>query len=781
MAQLPDFPSVWEPYSADSLLDLCVRRCLRVPSLLLEPSGHLRLGLSLPAGICERLLRLRGEELPPPGDAFLQLFADPSTTRLERVDIRGWEVTDVGLNIIARHPVTHLDVSQCQRLTSKALDVINAMRPHLRSLVLGDVTSPIVFARGEDTDRPILQASNLRKLSWSGLREPGFGAPDPSWARRPYAARLVAPLKLLTHLDLSKCGPLGDLSCLTKLEGLTALVLFGVPWLQESVASLCQLKELRHLDISQWHEKHGVYQHPNQVLQQLVDSLPHLTSLDISGTNLAGSGVLGRDGALLDGSSKDAVPMELPLTDIPGLKNRVNRPLEFLGLFNTAHEACYRHHIPAKRIAGDANEEQILMSAQVYQERAEVLQKVLNDLFHVFRYEACSYPRLALDVVMAAMARHLPEKHIQIAGSASLFYIVKGEEKENFNIKIKRRIIKALLDAMCSHRNDTTMLRNGCLTLIHFKIPQDVVGYKLFDYERLVDILLHIVSQDDQDDFVQRIGIYLLNSLACQVDGMQKQLVGDKGAITIMLQLIEARLYRGSSDEVMETAWSTMWNVTDETPVNCQRFLDGGGMVLFLECLRAFTDKPELLRNMMGLLGNVAEVKKLRPRLMKDEYLQVFSDLLDSTSDGIEVSYNAAGILSHIASDGPELWEQHGIRSVSREQVLGRMVRAIERWTLATKRNINYRSFEPILRLLSVDHTPEAQHWAVWALANLTKVYPDKYCPLIREEGGVELLQRLLNSSKTYERIKELARIIIEQCTLYERNGCIHEDLDEVL
>ncbi|KAM7303846.1 protein zer-1 homolog [Ixodes scapularis] len=146
-------------------------------------------------------------------------------------------------------------------------------------------------------------------------------------------------------------------------------------------------------------------------------------------------------------------------------------------------------------------------------------------------------------------------------------------------------------------------------------------------------------------------------------------------------------------------------------------------MALFLQCLQAFTDKPELLRNMMGLLGNVAEVKELRPRLMKDDYLQVFSDLLDSTSDGIEVSYNAAGILAHLVSDGAEQWERHGIRAVRRDQVLARMGRAIERWALLAKRNINYRSFEPILRLLGVRHTPQAQHWAVWALANLTQVY----------------------------------------------------------
>lgn len=46
---------------------------------------------------------------------------------------------------------------------------------------------------------------------------------------------------------------------------------------------------------------------------------------------------------------------------------------------------------------------------------------------------------------------------------------------------------------------------------------------------------------------------------------------------------------------------------------------------------------------MMGLLGNVAEVRDLRHYLMTPEYVTVFSKLLDSWSDGIEVSYNAAG------------------------------------------------------------------------------------------------------------------------------------------
>jgi Zyg-11 protein homolog len=141
---------------------------------------------------------------------------------------------------------------------------------------------------------------------------------------------------------------------------------------------------------------------------------------------------------------------------------------------------------------------------------------------------------------------------------------------------------------------------------------------------------------------------------------------------------------------------------------------------------QCFPDKDELLRNMMGLLGNVAEVKRLRYRLMTPEYITVFSELLDSNSDGIEVSYNAAGVLAHIASDGAEAWT---IQSPSREDVLNRMFMAIERWNLETERNINYRSFEPILGLISCYDTPACQIWAVWALANLTKVS-------LREEDG---------------------------------------------
>lgn len=63
-----------------------------------------------------------------------------------------------------------------------------------------------------------------------------------------------------------------------------------------------------------------------------------------------------------------------------------------------------------------------------------------------------------------------------------------------------------------------------------------------------------------------------------------------------MLNLINDRLNRKVFDDVMEVAWSTMWNVTDETAINCERFLDGKGMEYFLGCLKVsfhFNDKEK--------------------------------------------------------------------------------------------------------------------------------------------------------------------------------------------
>ena len=143
---------------------------------------------------------------------------------------------------------------------------------------------------------------------------------------------------------------------------------------------------------------------------------------------------------------------------------------------------------------------------------------------------------------------------------------------------------------------------------------------------------------------------------------------------------------------------------------------------------------------MIGLLGNIAEVPQLRPKLMTGEFVEEVVSLLDSVKDSCELSYTAAGVLAHILSDGPTAWT---IERPERGEVLERMSRAITKWDMTSKRNINYRTFEPLLRLGRIRHTPQCQMWAVWAMANLTSVTPS-YCGLVLEEGGLPLLEEIM-------------------------------------
>nr|CAD7260997.1 unnamed protein product [Timema shepardi] len=124
-----------------------------------------------------------------------------------------------------------------------------------------------------------------------------------------------------------------------------------------------------------------------------------------------------------------------------------------------------------------------------------------------------------------------------------------------------------------------------------------------------------------------------------------------------------------------------------------------------------------------------------------------------------------------MASDGPNTWTLDVPR---REVVLQRMVDAINRWDLRTERNINYRSFEPISYLAKIYHTPQCQHWAVWALANLTTVYPAKYCFLLESEGGLTLLQEIIQHDQPYGQIKELAMMVIKNCRQFREQVALH-------
>lgn len=572
--------------------------------------------------------------------------------------------------------------------------------------------------------------------------------------------RVLEPLKCLRTLDLSHWTRVDDLRCVHPLN-LTTLILYDVPDLYKAIDSIIQLTELRYLDISQGQRDTGQYPKPCTSLHRLVTHLPLLEKLDISSTNLASPP------SVNDWPVKSEELWDGPVrSDIVGLRF-LAKPLVYLGLFN-CDNASHFGEIPATSISGDADENQIITALQMYKDRAGLLQMVLNESYQLYRF-GNSAPLTrhteALHLVLGAMQRHLHDSTLQIAGSASLFYIIR---KVAMNRDTKKQVVSALLSGMETHMEEQVMVRNCCLSLCQFEIPQEI----LFDYSRLAVLLVQVLQHHNADNLTQRIVVFLLNSMACHVEGDQKVQVGSFGAIEMILDQIKRKLANSTCDDVMEVGWSFLWNITDETPVNCERFLKAEGLSLFQKCFEAFTVERELVRNMMGLIGNIAEVDELRSQLMKDDYVKIFVALLDLVEDSIEISYNSAGVLAHMVSDGDVAWEKLTIKRV---EVMESIVKATAAWKLDTRRFINYRSFRPILRLLPLWHAYASQHWAVWALANLTTTDGAKYCVYVTEEGGLPLLLQLASDPRTTEGTRHLASIVLQNIDRTKTQAAIEE------
>lgn len=69
---------------------------------------------------------------------------------------------------------------------------------------------------------------------------------------------------------------------------------------------------------------------------------------------------------------------------------------------------------------------------------------------------------------------------------------------------------------MENHMDEQVMVRNCCLSLCQFEIPQEI----LFNYGRVASLLVRVLEAHNSDLLTQRIVVFLLNSMACHVEGI---------------------------------------------------------------------------------------------------------------------------------------------------------------------------------------------------------------------------------------------------------------------
>lgn len=329
----------------ESLLDLCLDYILNHLDTICknEPNSenfHLRDNVALPVEICERLLTGLLNRNKRRIHNFVNIFRDRQCTRLKRVKLRNVDIEDKSLKILLQHRLTELELNNCSSLGSSCLKYVTAYGNKLQTLTIGENTNIfpadtfhiLNYESSDYFDRGyIILTPSLKRLTIKNVES----------LQPQFYMLLLKPLENLTYLDLSNCSDLADLCYTEHLINLSSLILYNVDKIEYITPSICKLKSLRHLDISQSKEEHGRYENGSQLLSTIVENLPKLVSLDISGTNLAGRGVA---------ESRETHNGAAVASDIPGLISRVNNPFQFLGLYDAQHDACLRHDIPAKLV-----------------------------------------------------------------------------------------------------------------------------------------------------------------------------------------------------------------------------------------------------------------------------------------------------------------------------------------------------------------------------------------------------------------------------------------------
>ncbi|CAG2114481.1 unnamed protein product, partial [Medioppia subpectinata] len=322
--------------SPDSLLHTCVRYVLREG---LRP-------MSLPREICDLLIHVYREthmndsELMTDSlSKFLSQFR-ANNSRVCLANFADLSINDETLvSFLKEHSksITYLDVSNCRQLTSRALTLINTALTRvvdpchpspLRTLIIGRSAHIL-------SDFEKLSSNSYLINSLLAIRKLVIHEWNPIDASAPYLKYLINSEMehSLQHLDLSNGSAIGDGSPLEQLRSLKTLILYNCPELHLAINNIVKITTLRCLDISATDDRCGhVYEEPNEQLALIVNSLPELTRLDISGTNLAGD----------------------RCEYIRGLVSRNAKPFDYLGLFDTANEAAYRRTIPAHSVSGDA-------------------------------------------------------------------------------------------------------------------------------------------------------------------------------------------------------------------------------------------------------------------------------------------------------------------------------------------------------------------------------------------------------------------------------------------
>ena len=188
-----------------------------------------------------------------------------------------------------------IDLRDCH-VTYKILQLISNHFPRLTTLHVGqteskhDRTSHLIefFPKNSLDRKYYLAKPRLKYLSMEGI-----GTTRDEVMEEIFYKSLTQSSEQIRCLDLSRNSALESILYIECFKHIQSLILYDIypTVIEPAMESICTLKTLVLLDLSlnRRSQDLSTYSKPTITLARLIRSLPKLLSLDISGTNLAGS------------------------------------------------------------------------------------------------------------------------------------------------------------------------------------------------------------------------------------------------------------------------------------------------------------------------------------------------------------------------------------------------------------------------------------------------------------------------------------------------------------
>lgn len=719
-------------YICDNLFALCdsvpVNKYNNIDSLKVSPIEEVKLQfvdneVYFHSEISEQLLRtlcIKGKLT----DYTLTLF-DNETTRLRRVSLpNASNLTKDGLKVLKGHKIIELEacalkfpindlVSCFGEWTLQNLRTLNVARS-----TLSETSKHCVM----------ITLSKLKSLQCLDVSGTEFNT---------HALDIVVEeLPLLESLDISSTR-VDDIAPLRKCKHrLKHLAMYNLKYIKVPSCELIllELNELRSLDVSEERDSYAAFEIFGNGAAKMVqflshpNSLPNLTSLDISGKG-------------------EIMRKELQLF------LQQHKQLQYLGLVHSemCSEECFinsKHpdYNPSLQIGGVATEEQILLSLRRYANRTLYVQKCLYNLFRLTQ----TFTQARVDIiklVLNGMELHPDAFGVQMAATACLYNLTKGELGSKIHPQILSQVVSLCLVAMSKFPTHYQLQKNTLLTLCSDRILQDV-PIDRFKCAKLVLDSLHTF----EDPSMNRMSVAICSILAAKISTREtSQLGSEPRYMHKLLRLVRTKKDAKNVDITMKFTLSALWNLTDESPSTCSVFLDEGGLTLFLEVLQTFPGEATVETKVLGLINNIAEVPRLRSCLLRLPFISVLRGLLHSQQ--IDVSYFAAGIMAHLAAEGPTAWKRF---DSLRDDILKELGDVVISWDPPEGEMVAYRSFYPFISLLTCNDAPQVQLWAVWAIHHVCTKNPQRYCPMLEAEEGSIILDSMWRNPNINATVREI-------------------------